>query len=212
MTNIGKLIGGFKVFKATTYQNKKDVISHLIEQGQKPTTLVISCVDIRLSPSEIFASNPGDLYIVNNMGGLVPKYETRGIHGILSAIEYAVTTLEVENIIILGHAKCDSIKMMMSDKFSSEKGLSESMKTWLSIAKEALDATKTKMSDKTEDEQEAYCEHESLIVSMRNLMTYPYVADRMKKNKINIHALHFDIETGEIIGFNPETLNFDTLA
>lgn len=213
MANIEKLISGFKVFKATTYNNKKDVISHLIEQGQKPKTMVISCVDIRLSPAEIFSSNPGELYVVNNVGGLVPKYETDGIHGILSAIEYAVTVLEVESIVVLGHAKCDSIKMMMSDEFTKEKGkLSESMKVWLSVVKEAREVTKKQMSDKSVDDQETYCEHESLVVSLRNLMTYPYVTERMKKNKLNIYGWHFDIESGNILGFNPQSLNFESLS
>ncbi len=177
MSNISKLISGFRVFKATTYPQKKDVIHHLIEQGQKPTTMIISCVDLRLAPAEIFATNPGDLYILSNVGGLVPKHDSVGIHGILSAIEYAVTVLEVENIVVLGHAKCDSIKMMMSDKFvATSNGLSESMKTWLSVASAARDAVKKEMSDKSEEEQHASCEQESVIISMRNLSEYPYVA------------------------------------
>ncbi len=213
MPNFAKLVSGFKVFKATTFQNKKDVIHHLIEQGQKPTTMVISCVDIRVSPTEIFATNPGDLYILNNMGGLVPKYDTSGIHGILSAIEYAVTILEVENIVVLGHAKCDSIKMMMLDKINEKsKGLSESMRTWLSVAKEAREAAEKNLADKSDEEKQTYCEHESLVVSMRNLLTYPYITERLKKNKINVYGVHFNIEEGEIIGFNPQTQNFESLS
>ncbi len=210
MSNIAKLISGFNIFKVTTYKNKKDIIEHLIEQGQKPTTMVISCVDIRVSPTEIFATNPGELYILNNMGGLVPKYSTDGIHGMLSAIEYAVTVLEVENIVVLGHAKCESIKMMMSEK--TNKKMSESMKTWMSVAQEANDATEKNMAGRSETERHAYCEQESLVISMRNLLTYPYIVERMKKNKLNVHGLHFNIETGEIIGFNPENLTFETLA
>jgi carbonic anhydrase len=213
MSNIAKLVSGFNIFKVTTYQNKKDIIAHLIEQGQKPTTMVISCVDIRLSPTEIFATNPGELYILNNMGGLVPKYSTEGIHGILSAIEYAVTVLEVENIVVLGHAKCESIKMMLSESTNEKnKKMSESMRTWLSVAKEASDATQKNMAGKNDAERHAYCEQESLVISMRNLLTYPYIVERMKKNKLNVHGVHFNIETGEIIGFNPDSLNFETLA
>lgn len=212
MPEIGKLISGFKVFKATTFPQKRDVISHLLEQGQKPSTLVISCVDIRLAPAEIFATNPGELYILNNIGGLVPKYETNGIHGILSAIEYAVSTIEVQNIIVLGHAKCDGIKTMMSDKFASPTGLSESMKTWLSVAAEAREAVKTQMAEKTADEQQAACEQESIIISLRNLMSYPYIKERMDKNKLNIFGWHFDIESGDIKGYNVDTKFFEAIA
>lgn len=213
MPNFSKLVSGFNIFKATTYQNKKDIIHHLLEQGQKPTTMVISCVDIRVSPTEIFSTNPGDLFILNNLGGLVPKYETSGIHGMLSAIEYAVTILQVENIVVLGHAKCDSIKMMLDDKDNKKnKQLSESMRTWLEVAKEAREAVEKNMAGRAIEDQQQYCEHESLVVSMRNLLTYPYIVERMKKNKLNVYGVHFNIESGEILGFNPQTQDFESLS
>lgn len=211
MPDIAKLIGGFRVFKSTTYPQKRDIIHHFIEQGQKPSTMIIACVDLRLPPAEIFSSNPGDLYVLNNVGGLVPKYETKGIHGIFSAIEYAVLGFEVENIIVLGHAKCRSIATMMSDKFVADKGLSESMKTWLSVAADARESAKKKFADKSEDEQQQACEHESIVISLRNLLGYPYIAKRMKENKLNIYGWHFDIETGEITVFNPDSKNFDPI-
>jgi len=212
MPNIAKLFSGFRVFKATGYPRQKDVIHHLVEQGQKPTTMVISCADIRLPPAEIFATNPGELYIINNIGGIVPKYESKGVHGILSAIEYAVNELQVENIIVLGHTKCDGIKMMMSDRFTKTDGLSESMKTWLSIASEARDAVKKQLADKSEEEQQEACEHESLIISLRNLVTYPYVKKQMAADKLNIFACHFDITEGEIMMFNPDTKFFEPIG
>jgi carbonic anhydrase len=213
MSNIGKLISGFRVFKSTTFHQKQDMIQHLIEQDQKPTTMVISCADIRLAPAEMFAANPGELYIINNIGGLVPKYDTQGIHGILAAIEYAVTILEVENIIVLGHAKCSGIKMMMSEEFTAKNSkLSESMRTWLSVASEARDIVKKQMSDKSAEEQQASCEQESLVISLRNLMTYPYIAKRMRENKLNIFGWHFNIESGEIMAFDPDTKFFEPIS
>ena len=212
MANIGKLISGFRVFKATTFQRQKETIQHFIEQGQKPSTLIISCSDIRISPAEIFATNPGEVYMVSNIGGLVPKYNATGVHGILSAIEYAITILQVENVIVLGHAKCDGIKMIMSDKFTATNGLSESMKTWLSIASEARDAVKKEMSDKSEEHQQQSCEHESVIISLRNLLGYPYVSKRMSEKKLSIFGWHFDIETGDIMAFNPDTGFFDPIS
>jgi len=212
MPDIGKLISGFRIFKATTYQKQKDIIYHLLEQGQKASTLVISCSDIRLSPNEIFATNPGEIYMISNIGGLVPKYESQGIHGILSAIEYAVKNLEVQNIIVLGHTRCDAMKLMLSDDFVEQKGLSESMKAWLSVVNEAREATKAKMNDKPAEDQQNYCEQESLIISMRNLLSYPYIAERMKANKLNIYGWQFNIESGDIIAFNPQTKLFDNIA
>lgn len=213
MSDIGKIISGFRVFKSTTFEKQRDIIRHLLEQGHKPTNMVISCADIRISPSELFATNPGELYVINNIGGLVPKYETTGVHGILAAIEYAVTILKVENIIVLGHAKCSGIKTIMSDEFVSSKNeLSESMKTWLSIASEAREAVKKQMSEKTPEEQQVACEHESIIISLRNLMTYPYISKAVKENKIRIFGWYFDIEAGEIMSLNNDTGFFDPIA
>ncbi|MBM3579262.1 MAG: carbonic anhydrase [Alphaproteobacteria bacterium] len=211
MSDISKLISGFRIFKATTFSKQKDIIHHLLEQGQKPSTLVISCADIRLSPAEIFAANPGDLYVINNIGGFIPKYGTSGIAGILSALEYAVTDLEVQNIIVLGHAKCDGIKMMMSEKFVSERGMSEAMKTWLSVASEARNMVKKQLADKTPDEQQSACEHESIIITLRNLLTYPYINKRIDQNKLGIFGWHFDVENGEIMAFNPDTRFFEPI-
>lgn len=212
MPSADKLLNGFRVFKSTTYNQKKDMIEHLLKQGQKPSTMIISCSEIRIPPAEIFSTNPGELYIVNNIGGLVPKYDTTaGVHGIMSAIEYAVKNLEVENIIVLGHSKCNGIKMILSDQFANNGKLSTSMKAWLSIAEEARAEVKADKYDDPEKEQFA-CEHESLIISLKNLMGYPYVAERLSKNKINLFAWHFDITTGDISAYNPDSGFFENLS
>jgi len=212
MPEIGKLISGFRTFKATSFSKQKDIIEHLIEQGQKPSTLVIACSDIRMPPAEIFSTNPGELYLINNMGGLIPKFGSEGVAGILSSLEYAINDLEVENIIVLGHAKCGSIEMIMSEKTIANKDISDSMKKWFEIASEARDAVKKQLTDKSKEEQQAACEHESIIVTMRNLMTYPYIKKRMDQNKLNIFGWHFNIEEGKISAFNPDTKFFEEIS
>lgn len=211
MPDAGKLISGFRVFKATSFEKQKDVIKHLLQQGQKPSTMIISCADIRISPGEIFSANPGDLYVINNIGGIVPKYSANGIHGILSAIEYAVTKLEVQNIIVLGHVKCSAIDLIMSDS-SKESELSESMRTWLSVAKEACDMVKKEMSKSSLEEQKRACEKESIVVSLNNLMTYPYIVERMEQGKVAIFGWQFDIENGQILAIDPETGFFEPIS
>lgn len=212
MSEIGKLVGGFRIFKSTTYQEKKDVIEHLLEQGHKPSTMVISCTDLRVAPAELFSTNPGELYVLNNIGGLVPKYDTEGVHGMMSAIEYAVNEVKVDNIVVLGHAHCNGIKMMMSERFtSSVDGLSNSMKIWLSLASEARDAVKKEMADKSEEDQQLACERESVIISLRNLLTYPYIIKAIDNNKLTIHGWYFNISTGDIVAFNPDSGYFENI-
>ena len=121
MINIAKLIDGFRSFKATKFSVQSDIIRHQLDQGQKPSTMVISCCDLPISPSEIFSTNPGELFVINNIGGFVPKFNTEGINGIMSAFDYALLNLEVENIIILGNTKSISASMIMSEDFIAEK-------------------------------------------------------------------------------------------
>ena len=213
MLDFNKLINGFRVFKSTKYQINKDLITHLQTQGQKPSTMVISSCDIKISPAEIFSVNPGELFVLNNIGGLVPKYQTEGISGIMSALEYAVNDLEVENIMILGHSKSISAKMIMSEDFVEQKSkISEAMKKWLSIASEARDAVKKQLSQSNIEEQQVAFEKEAIIISLRNLLTYPYIKERVEKNKLKIFAWQFDFESGDVLAFNTEKKIFESIS
>lgn len=213
MSDINSLVSGFRSFKATVFERKRDIIRHFIAQEQKPSTLVISSCDLQISPSEIFSANPGEFYILNNVGGMVPKFKAQGISGILSALEYAVINLEVSSILVLNNAHCTSTKLIMSDDFVAFKSkMSDNMKTWLSIAAEAREVVKKQLKDKSIEEQEAAFEKETLIISLNNLLTYPYIKDRISKNKLKIFGWQFDVETGNINAFNPQSGNFELIA
>ena len=213
MTDLNRLVSGYRSFKATIFERQRDIIRHLIEQKQKPSTLVISSCDLPISPSEIFSANPGEFFILNNIGGMVPRHKTEGISGILSALEYAVTNLEVETILVLNNAKCTSTKLIMSDDFVAFKSkMSDTMKTWLSIASEARDVVKKQLKDKSIEEQELAFEKETLVISLNNLLSYPYIKERIAKNKIKILGWQFDIETGTISAFNPQSAMFETIS
>ena len=212
MSDYNKLMGGFKAFKATVYNEKKDALGHVFKLGIKPTTLFITCCDLKISPDTIFSGNPGELYVFRNMAAIVPPYSEEGANanGIVAAIEYGVKNLAVENVVVLGHAKCDGIKLLMSDDDESKN--SSAMKGWLEIAEEARDAVKNELADKTIEEQESACEHETILVSLKNLLTYPFVEERIKNNQLKIYGWHFNIESGELMAFDPETKFFELVS
>jgi len=213
MTDINRLFSGYRTFKATTFEQKRDIIRHLVELNQKPSTLVISSCDLPISPSEIFSANPGEFFILNNIGGMVPKYKTEGISGILSALEYAVVNLQVETILVLNNAKCTSTELIMSDDFVAFKSkMSDTMKTWLSIASEARDVVKKQLKNSTPEEQADAFEKETLIISLNNLLTYPYIKERISKNKLKIFGWQFNIETGTIHAFNSQSGIFEPIS
>jgi len=213
MTDINRLFSGYRTFKATTFEQKRDIIRHLVELNQKPSTLVVSSCDLPISPSEIFSANPGEFFILNNIGGMVPKYKTEGISGILSALEYAVVNLQVETILVLNNAKCTSTELIMSDDFVAFKSkMSDTMKTWLSIASEARDVVKKQLKNSTPQEQADAFEKETLVISLNNLLTYPYIKERISKNKLKIFGWQFNIETGTIHAFNSQSGIFEPIS
>jgi carbonic anhydrase len=211
MINIAKLIDGFRSFKATKFSVQSDIIRHQLDQGQKPSTMVISCCDLPISPSEIFSTNPGELFVINNIGGFVPKFNTEGINGIMSAFDYALLNLEVENIIILGNTKSISASMIMSEDFIAEKNITKAIKAWLSICAEARDAVKSQMPNASIQEQESSFSREAIVISLRNLLTYPEIDKRIKQNKLKIYGMQFDVENGDIFLFDTTKQDFHSM-
>jgi carbonic anhydrase len=216
MANFDHLLDGYRLFKATTFNECKDSVGHLIRLGLKPKTLVISGSDLRISPDTIFNSNVGELFIYRNMGGLVPKYDHKGASGIVAGIEYAVMALKVETIVVLGHIKSDSMKMIMDCPDLSEDAQkvkeSEEMQAWLGIADEAKQAVLSQLANKTQSEKEHACEKECIVLSLKNLLTYPFIKERAEQNKIELFGWHFNIQTGELLAFNPENGYFDPIG
>jgi len=212
MNDIKKLLDGFKIFKATTFEKNKEIIKHLIVQEHKPSIMVISSCDIKISPTEIFSVNPGEFFTIFNIGGLIPKFNTEGISGIISALEYGVMKLEVQTILVLSNTKNISSKMIMSDNFEKEKFFSPAMKTWLSIASEARSVVLKDLVDKNKEEQENAFEKEALVISVRNLLTYPYIKERVDNDKLKILGWQFDVGSGEIRALNSNNGNFEILS
>ncbi len=216
MADFGKLISGFRVFKATLYQQRKEIITHVMQLGTQPSTMFITCADLKIAPDIIFSSNPGDSFVFRNLGGFIPPYDEKSNGATLAAIDYAVCTLKVENIIVLGHAACDIVKAVMAPEATSqtkEGGVElRAMRGWLDIVNEARDSVKKALSKKTHKEQEHACEHESILVSMRNLIAYPFVKTRINDGRLKIYGWYFDIEEGTLYGFDPKTRFFDPIG
>ncbi|MCE3232992.1 MAG: Carbonate dehydratase [Rickettsiaceae bacterium] len=209
MADFGKLISGFRLFKATTYKERKEVIGHLQKLGVKPKTLVITCADLWVAPDILFSSNPGDSFVFRNIGGFVPPFGEKGI-GLLAAVEYSVCTLNVETIVVMGHSHCDFIKMLMDE--NAQATVTPAMSSWFEIVTMARDAVKKALAKKTAEEQQAACEHETILVSMRNLISYPFVQERINDGRLKIYGWYFDMEEGVLQGFDPKTKFFEPIG
>lgn len=185
-----KLIEGYREYQKGTWPQQKLLFEYLAKLGQRPMALVIACSDSRVEPAQIFGAGPGELFIVRNVANLVPPFESSvGFHGVSAALEYAVQVLEVPDVVVLGHAMCGGIHALMSNS-----AIGEFIAPWMSIAQPARDRV---LACAPADPQAA-CEEEAIKVSLENLMTFRWVAERVAAGRLALHGAIFDIRTGKL--------------
>jgi carbonic anhydrase len=210
MADVTKFLAGITNFQQQHFGENPELASSLAS-GQKPQALLIGCCDSRVDPALLTDSAPGDLFILRNIANLVPPYQKNDdYHGVSSTIEYAVCTLEVSDIIILGHSNCGGIKTLMES--SPDEPTGEFIGNWVSIAAEARDKVLSKMPDAPPEKKNLACEKEAILVSLKNLMSFPWVSERVAKGKLSLHGWHYDITDGHLQYYNQLTGEYATLV
>jgi len=210
MQDIQKLISGFRRFQRQFFHSDDTLLDQL-RRKQTPKVLVIGCSDSRVDPAIITDCRPGDLFVIRNVANLVPPYEPdTHYHGVSSALEYAVRFLEVEHIIILGHSHCGGIDALM--RSSEQTPIGEFIDRWVDIARPAKNAVLKDLSKKTSELQCRACEQAAMLISLENLLSFPWITDRVEQGKLAIHGWYFDLEAGEMLSYNPEKGLFEKLV
>lgn len=201
------LLKGHANFMAGRYVREKDRIRDLAAEGQTPTTMIIACCDSRAAPEMIFDSGPGELFVLRNVANLVPTYQPDGgQHGTSAAIEFAVKALSIANIVIMGHGRCGGIKAALNPESSPlDKG--DFIGKWMSMLGELPDQI-VQNDLMTAGERQTALERISIRNSIRNLRTFPYVADLEAQGKLAVHGAWFDISTGELWVMDSESGDF----
>ncbi len=208
MASTQKLIAGFKRFQQQYFGDDRQLYDSMIS-GQPAKTMMVACCDSRVDPAILTDCDPGDLFIVRNVANLVPPSELDGHHhGTSAALEFATIDLEVENIIIMGHANCGGIKALWNDAETGQ-AQSEFIHHWVSIAKPAKDWVINKISSSSVEEKIKACEQRAILESLANLMTFSCVREKVELGTLSIHGWYFDIPTGELLYFNPQTGAFE---
>ncbi|MGB3723949.1 MAG: carbonic anhydrase [Pacificimonas sp.] len=199
MTEFSKLLHGYSRFRATTYPAQKARYDALTE-GQNPDTMIISCADSRVSPSMIFDAGPGEIFTVRNVANLVPPFDpSGGLHGVSAAVEFAVTQLEVKDVVILGHGGCGGCQAALTDHFhGNAPGEGHFIASWIAL----LDGAREKVLAAHDGRQDADAllamEHEAVRVSLKNLESFPFVAERLAAGKLKLHGAHFAVAHGQL--------------
>ena len=193
-TALDDLFAGYRRFREEVWPERRRLFESLARDGQKPRTLVISCSDSRVDPGMVFNAAPGELFIVRNVANLVPPYKPDGdYHGTSAALEFAVCVLQVPRIIVLGHAMCGGVQALLR---GFPPGAHDFVEPWMTgIAAEARQRTLQCVAVDAEEAQ-ATCELETVKLSLRNLMTFPWVAERVADGRLTLHGGSFDIRNG----------------
>jgi carbonic anhydrase len=198
MPYLTQLIDGYRRFRETEWQHQRERWSELAE-GQSPQVMILSCADSRVDPAQIFDARPGEMFVARNIAGLAPPYETTsGYHGVSAALEFAVTQLKVGEILVMGHGLCGGCAAALTGKFDdTEPGEGHFISDWVHMLDEASRMVRARHA---ELDHAAYTdmEREAVKVSLANLRTFPWIAEREQAGELKLHGAHFSIAEGRL--------------
>lgn len=178
----------FLSFKKHRYMENLEHYENLAK-NQAPKFMVIACADSRVCPSSILGFQPGEAFIVRNVANMVPTYED-GPTETNAALEFAVNSLKVENILVIGHSRCGGIRALMS--MHDDVETSSLIGSWVAVGMNARVRTKAAASKLSFDQQCRHCEKESVNCSLVNLLTYPWIEEKVRNGELSIHGGYYD--------------------
>jgi carbonic anhydrase len=202
-----RLIAGYRRFRSDDWSQQRARWAELAE-GQQPKTMVIACSDSRVDPTRIFDVPPGALFVVRNIANLVPPFETtKGHHGVSAALEFAVTQLNVAEVIVLGHGACGGVSASLNHAFAGEvPGRGGFIADWVSLLDEARDRVVAEHG--TGPEAVHALELECVRVSLANLRTFPFVPQREAEGTLRLRGAYFAIAEGVLHVLDEQTSAF----
>jgi carbonic anhydrase len=202
------LIQRFHGWRATTYQDNKAWYRRLAEAGQMPRAMIISCCDSRVHVTSIFGADEGEFFIHRNVASLVPPFNPDGqYHGTSAAVEYAVTALHVAHIVVLGHSNCGGVKGchdMCLGRAPELEAASSFVGRWMDILRPGFERT----ADVEAGQRVQAMEKEAVLISLENLMTFPFVRSALADERLTLHGLWTDTGAGGLEQYEPSSRSF----
>jgi carbonic anhydrase len=197
-----RLHDGYRSFRGARLPAEQSRYRDLAERGQAPETMIVGCCDSRVAPEVIFDAGPGELFVVRNVANLVPPYAPDGAyHGVSAALEYAVQVLRVRHIVVLGHARCGGIQA-----FADNAAPGDFIGRWISLVAPA--AMKIRSREEAPGSYLTRLEQVSLVTSLDNLMTFPFVRSAHERGRLALHGAYFNVATGELSALDRATGRF----
>jgi carbonic anhydrase len=209
-----RLVEGYEAFLGGHFRDEQERYRQLAKRGQSPKILLIGCCDSRVSPEVIFDALPGEIFVVRNIANLVPPYQPDAEHhGTSAALEYAVRILNVEHIVVMGHASCGGVRAYvekLADPAHAPIAPGDFIGRWISLLAPAA----AKVGPRNEP-VEIYAErlgHAAIIDTLANLRSFPYVRDGEQAGRLALHGAYFGVADGRLYGLDESTGTFHHLA
>jgi len=199
-----KLIQGIVDFRNNLTDEKRDLFAKLA-LGQKPDALFIACSDSRVVPHHFASTNPGDLFVLRNIGNLIPKEsDSKGDSSASAAIEFAISSLNISDIIVCGHSECGAMQALLNDC----QGDCGHLSSWLRHAKPSLTKLKSGYTLNKNLSELNQLSQINILQQIENIKTYSSVAKKLKEGKLQIHGWWFDIARADVYRYEESLLEF----
>lgn len=204
-----KLYQGIHKFQSSHFKKEKEFFRRLSAR-QTPEVLFITCADSRVDPNLVTQSRPGELFIVRNVGNIVPPYDAiKDKNSVAAAIEFAVLKLQVTDIIVCGHSNCGAMQALCGDEHELES--MPHLRDWLKIALPVKETVTANCPGHSSEHCQRIAEEENVLCQLRNIQTYPFVARSLNEGRLHLHGWYYKIETGNIYAYNPDTDIFEKI-
>ena len=206
-----KLIAGVHKFQQEQLGRYRELLHRLSKDGQNPHTLFITCSDSRVLAELITQSRPGDLFVVKNVGNIVPPATATGsTNSTAAAIEFAVASLEVTDVVVCGHSQCGALTALLRDQPTSD--VQPHLHAWLELAAPVRELISRNYAHLTDNQARVTAAaEENVLFALENLRTYPAVQQRLAAGTLRLHGWFFKIATGELFAYDPATEQFQPI-
>lgn len=200
-----KLEAGIHHFKRTYFAKHRELFHSLATEGQKPETLFITCSDARVVPTLITNADPGDLFIVRNVGNIVPSVERGVFGGVAAAIEYAIEVLEVSRVVVCGHTNCGAIEAILNpERVTHLKHVAR----WLNESATIPGLIRDRYAHLDGEQRVTAAVEENVLLQLENLRSFGFIARRLEQGKLAMSGWIFKIATGDVFDYDPDTEQF----
>ena len=205
-----KLIQGVHSFQTQEFRSYSGLFQRLSSDGQKPHTLFITCADSRVLAELITGSKPGDLFVVKNVGNIVPPDTVTGPNSTAAAVEFAIDALGVSDIVVCGHTQCGAMAALIHGV--PDAGKHPHLVEWLAQSQTVRDAVARNYPEVTDPTNlETLMAEENVLFGLENLKTYQVVQSALQAKRVRLHGWMFQIRSAKLFAYNSESGQFESL-